>query len=244
MNNAIILAQYCEKKLLTKSNLSFLAYMRQNPSFILTLLDGSNLTKEEKLGIEKLQHHLKIQEDFNSTLGLEINNLYQKVFNWVGFKGLFLQKAYYPAEYTRLFGDVDILVKDKNGYKSYKGFKRQGYKMVKYNSSFYDWYYNNEFILFFQRLSYFRYMQHVVMEKKMESPKPIVFELHGNINLPRQTYEPMFNIYRMIDESITKTAAGMTFRTFAPEDNLLYLMHHTIKHLGYVSFEESCQGGK
>lgn len=233
MDNAIILAQYCERKLVRSP--FFSDYIFKHPSFIFTLIDKNAFDLTIKGQVDCIENTIKLGKIRNIKCEAEIKSFKDFQDRYVGMKGYFLQKAYYPSKYTRIYNDIDILAKIDDGYSVYKLLKKNGYSLRKSEKFTQE---THGFSLF--RRFYLMNTQHIELVKQnTNSYLEHNLELHANINVNSPTCKITFATNRMIDESIKKTVNGIEFRVFSPEDHILYLMFHIIKHLSYITLYDN-----
>ena len=226
MNNAKIIADYCEKHLST--HIDFKKYVYENLSFIFLLLDETIIDIKTKKRIETV---LKLQENQNIKTQQQILELQNLISDFVGLKGYFLQCLYYPEEYTRLFGDVDILVNPNQGYNNYKKLKKNGYLLVNHEG-LYRRIIHSDFAITILKGLYTNNNKHIRMKKEGLD----IVELHTNINDNCTcTCCNNFSIEKMVLDAPIKRYQNMKFKVLKPEDNLIYLMVHAIQHLSYIS---------
>lgn len=226
MNNAKTIADYCEKHL--SSHPEFDKYVYDNLSFIFLLLEESVIDIRTR---KRIQVILKLRQNQNIKTEEQIFELQNSIIDFVGLKGYFLQCLYYPNEYTRLFGDVDVLINPKDGYKNYKKLKKIGYSLISHEG-LYRKIIHSDFAITILKGLYTRNNKHIRMKKDGFD----LIELHTNINDNcTLTCCNRFPIEKMILESTVKYYKNIKFRTFQPEDYLIYLMVHAIQHLSFVA---------
>lgn len=226
MNNAKTIADYCEKHL--SSHPKFDKYVYDNLSFIFLLLEESVIDIRTR---KRIQVILKLRQNQNIKTEEQIFELQNSIIDFVGLKGYFLQCLYYPNEYTRLFGDVDVLINPKDGYKNYKKLKKIGYSLISHEG-LYRKIIHSDFAITILKGLYTRNNKHIRMKKDGFD----LIELHTNINDNcTLTCCNRFPIEKMILESTVKYYKNIKFRTFQPEDYLIYLMVHAIQHLSFVA---------
>lgn len=231
MSNAKTLARYCESSLLT--NRHFEKYMKNNPNFIFQFVDSKLFNESQKELLQIQKNILSAQKLKMRIYESEIRLFQESQIPYVGLKGYFIQKAYYPPEYIRLFGDIDIQVEDKIGYAFYKMLKQNGYKIINEPNSpiIYQKKLLIDKVFVLLKTLFFKHRHHAELEKTFGVFNyRLTLDLHGNLFLT--THSPK---NKMIQKSIVKTVNGVTFKIFSPEDNLVFLMYHTIKHIGYVN---------
>ena len=225
MDNLTILLNYCQDKL-SKNNY-FNEYINNNPSFVLTFLEDRYIPFELKQNIKislKLQQ-MKFQE-FHKQIK-EISMFSDEI---IGLKGYFLQKKYYPSEYIRLFNDIDVLVMVKDSYSFYKVAKKNGYSFVQQKSILYRCFCNDFMSPLFKVMA-IKPNVHVQFKKSGYQ----LLEMHSDINKHRSVaYQSKFNIEKMFMDAEVIDFGDFKFKMLSPEDNLIYLMFHTIKHLCYI----------
>jgi len=215
MDNAMTIAKYCEKNLSSKKE--FPSYVRNNYSFLFSLL------KNELLPANVLQHinkRLLAQRVYNKFFYEEIQSLSKLPYRLIGFKGFFIQAKYYPQEYTRLCGDIDVLVSTKNSYRVYKSILRMNYSLSEYKL---------QTIIF--RHIFISFLQHLSFTKRVHERINVAVELHVNLNVKCRV---RFALSKMIKNAVLCDYGNFKFYVFEPTDNLLYLMFHPISHLCYV----------
>jgi hypothetical protein len=218
------------------SNPYFGQYTLQNPSYILTKINRDRLDENAKKGIMVAVAHVHRQKQMNLYFSEVIKLLTDTGYPLVGLKGYFLQQIYYPPEHVRLFGDIDILTSTRIGYQLYRILKQDGFSVTDYNSLSYN---NESNIILFHRLA-FQFTQHVEMERIIsETSQKNRVEIHSNLNMDCPNHRLRFLLKRMIDDSIEKNTKEFSVHVFAPEDHILYLMYHTIRHLSYVSLSQN-----
>lgn len=231
MTNSERLLNYCEKNLVHKEN--FYTYMEEYPNFIFQLLNASLLNITGKQIIESQRRLLALQKIKSVFYEKEIQTFISSKIPFVGIKGYFIEKVYYPPEYTRLYGDIDILVSDNDGKSFYNMLISNNYNILKAKDSplnFKKKLFIDKILLCFGS-TFFKYRHHAELEKPTSFPNSdVVLDLHGNLFLTQNSPKKS-----MIANSITKTIGSNTFKIFSPEDNILFLMYHTIKHVGYVN---------
>lgn len=230
MDCAIRIAEYCEKHLIEKPNFS--EFIIKKPNFIFQLINSDKLYDEALQAIILVKRSNSLQTLMHKKIENELMEIQNSNFDFVGMKGFFLEKAYYPSKYVRFYNDIDILVKSKNGYKSYHNLIRHRFSLIK-TKGVGD---NKNYSIFLLRRYYFKLSHHVILCKKCNpNIVNLTLELHSNIN-KCNSGKLNFNIDKMIDNSIEKEFEGIKYKIFSPEDNLGYLMFHSIKHLSYTSF--------
>ena len=227
MDNAVIIAKYCETTLI--NNEYFINYISENLNFILLMLDDSIVNHKTKL---KIESGLKLQRYFNKKVEQQILDIQKTNGAFIGLKGYFLQCAYYPQKYTRLYGDIDILINKKIGFSFYKSMKKNGYTLVS-RQGLYRKIIHGDFVVSLMRNLYTNNNKHLRLQKGNSS----IVEVHTNINNNR--LNTSFNIDRMISEAVAKEYGSLCFYILSPEDNLLYLIAHTINHLSYIDLYDN-----
>lgn len=230
MDNALIIAEYCEKKLI-KNNLLFKKYALTEPCFIFTLLSTEQLSEQQKDYFEKVKFLLKFRKMRNELITKEIETIFKNDTNLIGLKGPFIQNIYYDKKYTRMFGDIDLLTIPENGYIEYSRLRNIGYQLIK-NANIFE---NKHLTIRILRKKYFSNACHVELTKKIHNKENIVLELHGNLNRCNSG-KISFNVKNMCIRSRKIEINNTSIRILSPEDNLAFLMFHSIKHLSYTSF--------
>jgi hypothetical protein len=230
MDNATIIANYCKKKLFSSE--VFPDYMYDTMCFIYSLIDKELFPPEAHKHYDYLSEVLREQRHKSKALEEALSVLQSNKNNFVGIKGLFIQKAYYPPDQIRLTNDVDIIAKSKYGFPLYLVLKKGGFLVKDFKSLTYN---NEKSMRLFKRF-YFRFTTHLEMVKaQADDSFASTVEIHHNINMDCPPTKLSFEIDRMINGAIMKRVGNFEFQVFAPEDNLLYLMYHTVRHLGYAS---------
>ena len=230
MDNAFLIADYCEKKLINKIG-DFEKYSYKEPCFIFTLIRPEKLSERQKEYFQKVNFLLMYQRIRNDIITKEIADIFNNRNNLVGIKGIFLQNIYYNKNYTRLFGDIDLLTVAENGYKEYRVLRNSGYTLIK-NSHYFE---NNHFTISLLREKYFSNACHIELIKKIDGKEKIVLELHGNLNRCNSG-NVSFNVGKMLARAKKVEIGNSIIKILSPEDNIAYLMFHSIKHLSYTSF--------
>lgn len=226
MDNAQILVNYCENNL-TKQTEYFSLYIKINPSFVICELNPEFLNDELKI-LQKnteyllLYQSLKSKKIIDEYQSLELTN--KEV---IGIKGFFISDIYWPSNKIRIFNDIDLLVKPKNGFKMCKYFYKKGYH-------FQSWDILRYHLKTLGRQNYFNNKLHVKIKKGS-----FLIELHGNLNSLYRGYGLNFNTEKMIDDSILKIHHNFQYRILSPIDNVLYLIYHSIKHLSFIEQENA-----
>lgn len=231
MTNAEVIVDYCKRNLVGK--VGFDKYMEYNPNFLLSLIDEKFLTDNEIDAMNKIKILIFFQKLKNKAYEKELKVFQSENNHYIGLKGIFLQKAYYPSEHIRLFNDIDILVDDKDGYNFYRMLKRNGYYILRSPDSpiIYQKKLIIDKILIPTGSMFFKYRHHAELEKHVETMNEAVrLDLHGNLFLQKNSPKN-----KMINNAIVKNIDDFSFKIFAPEDNILFLMFHAIKHIGYVN---------
>lgn len=224
------IANYCKKNL-SKSEY-FLDYINNNPSFILTYLEDGYIPFDKK---QNIKIYLKLQEYENKVFYKQIKEISKFDDEIVGLKGYFLQKVYYPPKHIRLYNDIDVLVKTNDSYKFYKNAKSHGYTIAPQKNILYRILCNDFIAPLFKVLST-KTNVHIQLIKKDYH----LLELHSNINKHRSiAYRATFNIKEMVSNAIKIDLGDFRFKILSPEDNILYLMFHTIKHISYIELYEN-----
>ncbi len=233
MDCAIKIAEYCEKYLIEKPNFS--EFVRKKPNFIFQLLKPDMLSREALQEINLVKRSNSLQTLMHKKIKEELLEIQTSNFEFIGMKGFFLEKAYYPSKYVRFYNDIDILVKSKYGYISYLNLLKHNFSLIETKVVAE----NKNYSISLLRRHYFKIADHVILCKKC-TPNIVnlTLELHGNIN-KCHSGKINYNIDKMIDDSVEKEFEGIKYKIFAPEDNLGYLMFHSIKHLSYTSFSKS-----
>lgn len=229
MDNAVIISNYCANKLLT--NNVFDKYMISKPCFIFNLLPCELLTDNQKKYFERINILILYQKIRNTNFTREASNIFRNNDNIIGLKGIFIQNLYYEKNYIRIFGDLDILATSEKSYNEYNKLRNMGYELVKSNH-FFD---NNHLAICLLRKRYFSKACHIELSKKNCNEDRVILELHGNLNRCNSG-NVSFNINEMFNRSQNRRVDNYTIRMLSPEDNLSYLMFHSIKHLSYTSF--------
>jgi hypothetical protein len=230
IDNATILLRYCEKFLV--ENFRFSQYIQKQPNFIFPLLPKNKLPADSLEPIFRISIALAMQKNRTLNYFSLIDKFQTYNRKYVGMKGIFLQKAYYPETHTRLFGDIDIIAKIEDGYALYQLLKKSDFKLEKAKK-----FTEGTHGLSILRRFYLMHTQHIELYKRDSlTGLNIHLDLHANINANSPSSKVTFNINRMIRESIQKTVENVDFFVFSPEDHLLYLMFHTIKHLSYITY--------
>lgn len=129
MDCAIRIAEYCEKHLIEKPNFS--EFIIKKPNFIFQLINSDKLYDEALQAIILVKRSNSLQTLMHKKIENELMEIQNSNFDFVGMKGFFLEKAYYPSKYVRFYNDIDILVKSKNGYKSYHNLIRHRFSLIK-----------------------------------------------------------------------------------------------------------------
>lgn len=230
MDNALLIADYCEKKLIDK-NADFEIYSHKEPCFIFTLIQPEKLSEHQKEYFKKVKLLLMYQRIRNDIITKEIYDIFDNSSNLIGIKGIFLQNVYYSKNYIRLFGDIDLLTVAENGYQEYQTLRKIGYTLIK-NSHYFE---NNHFTISVLRKKYFSNACHVELTRKIDGKEKIILELHGNLNRCNSG-NVSFNVKKMFNRAKKVKTGNSIIKILSPEDNLAYLMFHTIKHLSYTSF--------
>lgn len=208
------LSNYFDNKVNT---IEFLKYIERSPSNSLLCFLAPNQR-------EKYLARIEFQNILDNVLTNEICNLekYLRInhISVIGLKGPFLQNSCH--QYRRIYKDVDLLIQPKdfcvlreyfvsNGYmeKLYKGERR-----IKKHYNFMK-------------------MNHLELEKKIVKNNTVInitFELHGTLNhLCKTDFSMEYMVYNSHESQF-----GKFVRLLNLEDNMLFLMYHTIKHLPYV----------
>lgn len=231
MKNSEIITQYCENKLLNKTGFS--QYMKEYPNFIYQLIkkDLLNSEQEEILAYQKSVLYFQLVK--NKLFEEEIKLFNKQNIEFVGLKGIFLQWFYYPTQHIRLFNDIDIQVKDNLGLKFYQMLIKYGYRILKEPDR--PLIYKKK--LFIDKLLvplnsiFFKNRHHAELEKTTQiDNQNIYIDLHGNLFLTKNSPKQ-----QMITNAVEKHFKEMEIKIFAPEDNIIFLMFHSIKHIGYVN---------
>lgn len=126
MDNAQILVNYCEKNLIKQTEY-FTLYMKLNPSFIICEINPELLNDDLKK-IKKNMEYLLIYQSLKSkNIMDEYKSLELTSEELVGIKGFFISDIYWPPNKIRIFNDIDLLTKPKNGFKVCKYLHKKGY---------------------------------------------------------------------------------------------------------------------
>ncbi len=224
-NNIKILAKYCEDFLVPHD--LFKRYFYENPCFIFSHLKECNIEKND---IVRLGGLMAMQKHRNNQIVKDILDLQKLNSDFIGLKGYFIQSKYYPESATRLYNDIDILASEGDGYRLYRKMRKMGYT-VKPHKGMYRRVIHGPFMISLLKNVYTSNNKHIRLEKTLST----VVELHTNINdnCPRTT-ESKFNTKEMFDNSIVQEIEGINIRVLSPEDNILYLMFHSVEHLVFI----------
>jgi hypothetical protein len=226
MDNAQILVNYCEKNLIKQTEY-FTLYMKLNPSFIICEINPELLNDDLKK-IKKNMEYLLIYQSLKSkNIMDEYKSLELTSEELVGIKGFFISDIYWPPNKIRIFNDIDLLTKPKNGFKVCKYLHKKGY-------CFQSWDILRYHFKTLGRQSYFNNKLHVKIKRSS-----YIIELHGNLNCLYRGYGLNFNTEKMVNDSIVKTRYNIQYRILSPIDNILYLMYHSIKHLSFIEQENA-----
>ncbi len=231
MTNSEIITQYCENKLLNKTDFSL--YMEKYPNFVYQLINKNLLTMEQMKILANQKSLLYFQLIKNKIFEKEIESFCQHNIDFVGLKGIFLQWFYYPTHHIRLFNDIDIQVEDKLGLEFYQMLKKHGYRILKEPNSplIYKKKLLIDKLLIPLNSIFFKNRHHAELEKISLKDNPNIYiDLHGNLFLTKNSPKQ-----QMITNAIEKHFKEMKIKIFTPEDNLIFLMFHSIKHIGYVN---------
>lgn len=238
MENSKIITQYCENKLLNKPN--FTKYMNDHPNFIFQLIKRELLSSKQEEILSYQQSLIYFQLIKNKLFEDEIKLFNKQDIDFVGLKGVFLQWFYYSNQHIRLFNDIDIQVEDKLGLKFYRMLLKHGYRILKEP--------NRPLIfkkkLFIDKLLvplnsiFFKNRHHAELEKTTHiDNQNIYIDLHGNLFLTKNSPKQ-----QMITNAVEKHFKEISIKIFAPEDNIVFLMFHSIKHIGYVNLARNNLG--
>ena len=225
MNNETRIIEYCNSYLMDDSSV-FFQYIERMPCFIFTKLPFQKYSNY----INKLKAYIEYQKIRNYSIQQEIKKVFEFNKEVVGFKGAFLQQKYYDSNNIRLYSDIDLLVRPKDCRYIFNCLYESNYK-VKKGETFWD---NNPILIRLFDLKFFEKSCHAELLKNT-GHTIITVELHGNLN-KCSSGNLCFNVNKIIDNSIIVKTGEMVFKTFCPEDNIIYNMFHTIKHLSYISF--------
>ena len=89
MENSKIITQYCENKLLNKTNFS--QYMKDNPNFIFQLIKSDLLSSDQEEILSYQKSLIYFQLIKNKLFEEEIELFNKQDIDFVGLKGIFLQ---------------------------------------------------------------------------------------------------------------------------------------------------------
>ena len=239
MTNVEKLLCYCQKKLIAQP--IFIQYLNKYPSFIFQYLDTNFLDENEKQMVLMQKKMVNTQILQNVFYEKEIKTFDTLGLQYIGLKGYFIQKAYYPKDYVRMFGDIDIQTTDDGGKRLYKILINNGYKIINTHKT--DFNYQKKILI--DRLllcilgtHFFKHRHHAELEKPLDIiNSKILLDIHGNLFLTGKSPKN-----RMINGAIEKNVDGIRFKIFSPEDNLIFLMYHAIKHIGYVNLAREYLG--
>ncbi len=224
-NNIKILAKYCEDFLVP--NELFKCYFDENPCFIFLHVKNCNVEKNDLVRLAGL---MAVQKHRNKQIVKDILHIQNLNSDFIGLKGYFIQRKYYPESATRLYNDIDILAAEGDGYCFYRKMQKVGYT-VKPHRGIYRKVIHSPLMISLLKTIYTSNNKHIRLEK----PSSTVVELHTNINnnCPRTT-DSKFNTKEMFVNSIVQNIEGVNIKILSPEDNILYLMFHSIEHLVFI----------
>lgn len=83
MDNALLIADYCEKKLIDK-NADFEIYSHKEPCFIFTLIQPEKLSEHQKQYFKKVKLLLMYQRIRNDIITKEIYDIFDNSSNLIG----------------------------------------------------------------------------------------------------------------------------------------------------------------
>lgn len=169
-----------------------------------------------------------------------INNELKKLFDFaaknnisvVGFKGIFIESDLYSdIKYTRIYDDVDLLVKNDEREVLSNFFKNENYVIYDDKQSIISkvlkGYFENP--LRMNKINIDK-TNHIVMGKIIED-KNLVIELHSNFNALKLSE---FNHEELIRNRKALKMNATNFYSLNNIDHLLFVCHHLIRHLPYV----------
>lgn len=238
MDNLELLVKYIEKNLISKDN--FNLYMKQCPNCFFQYINNELVDKNSKNTLDFQRRLIAAQVVKNNLINNELNSLAKYNIDWIGIKGIFLQKLYYPPSLIRIFSDIDIQVDPKKGLRFYQLLKENGYKMktspksafIYQKKLFLDMLLIRLGSISFKRRHHFELVKNVGLENQK-----LYMDLHGNLFLRKNS-----PINKMLSEATEKNIDGNKIKVFSPEDNIIFLIFHAIKHIGYIDLADTSFG--
>lgn len=228
MSNSGKIITYCLDNLVNKP--AFVEYMKAESNWFLSELDKYDVSDEIKTLSKGIKRQIGMQKLLHAAMWKEVMVICNSSENIVGLKGLFLEKIYYPSNVIRFYDDIDIIVEDKLGYRTFSFLKSIGYELEK-KKGLAD---NKNWAITLMKSKYFQRTHHVVL-KKYIGAVPIELELHGNINRCKSC-SLNFDRHLMNVNAVLRRCDNLELFVFKPEENIVYLMYHCIKHLSYTSY--------
>lgn len=228
MDNSKKLIYYCLNNLVCRPE--FIDYMKAESNWFLSELYKYDVLKEIKVLAGGIKRKIGLQKIMHQSMEKEIIEIFKYSDHVVGLKGFFIEKAYYPQNIVRFYNDIDIIVEDHLGYSTYRFLKNIGYDLEK-KRGLVD---NKNWAISLMKSEYFKRTHHVILKKNVDS-FPIELELHGNICRCKSCILN-FDRNSMIENAKKKEFGYLNFSLFEPEENIVYLMYHCIKHLSYTSY--------
>ncbi len=166
---------------------------------------------------------LESQKEFNEKVEKEIGLLNSIGIQFIGLKGMFLEKTYYSGIH-RASGDIDILVKSEDAGEFYKGLKRLGYK-IELKTMYDNPVLNMKFIPK-------KYMDNTQTLMLINKKRNISIDMHSNLNITNAHFvksDTKFDANQFFKNSINFESYN-NIKQLEPHDNLCFLFRHLMKH--------------